>query len=93
MTNLEKEIQNLKEIQTEIEHLKQLEEGFKEKVINNLPFKKGQEINYNGWDCEIRKIWIIGDFDYGKIDIMLDDIFGVEEWVTLQELLDSQTSK
>ena len=90
MENLEKEIQNLKEIQAQIKQLKHLEEEFKEKVINSLPFKKGQEINYNGWECEIRDIWIIGDFEYEKIDIMLDDIFGCEEWISLQELLDNQ---
>lgn len=90
MTNLEKEIQNLKEIQEQIKQLKHLEEEIEEKVIANLPYKKGQEIMFKGWDCEIRKIMIIGDFDYGKINIMLDDIFGVEEWVTLQELLDDQ---
>lgn len=90
MENLEKEIQNLKGIQAQIKQLERLEDEFKEKVINNLSFKKWQEINYKGWDCEIRKIQIIGDFEYGKIDIKLDDIFGQEEWVTLQELLDNQ---
>jgi hypothetical protein len=90
MENLEKEIQNLKEIQAQIKQLERLEDESKEMIINNLPFKKGQEINYKGWDCEIRKIMIVGDFEYGKIDIKLDDIFGCEDWVTLQELLDNQ---
>ena len=90
MTTLEKQIQKLKDIQSEIQRLKDYEESIEQDVIKELPYKKGQELNYKGWDCEIRKIMIVGDFDYGKIDILLDDIFGEEEWVTLQDLVNNE---
>jgi hypothetical protein len=90
MTTLEKQIQKLKDIQSEIQRLKDYEESVEQDVIKELPYKKGQEIQYKGWDCEIRKIMIVGDFEYGEVRIMLDDIFGEEEWVTLQDLLDNE---
>ena len=90
MTTLEKQIQKLKYIQSEIQRLKDYEESVEQDVIKELSYKKGQELNYKGWDCEIRKIMIVRDFDYGEVRIMLDDIFGEEEWVTLQDLLNNE---